>query len=268
MGVLICLLQLRATTPLICGIWLLVFLINRVLKECVVPLCGTQIYWIVGRTDSLVHKRPKSQAEPMSGIETIGIIASASQLAAYGIRIVSCLSQLYKEVSVMPHKIRDHIKQIEKLVETTILIQEHDSLRSPAIHSHLHTTLNEAVSLYNILTKIASKFAERSFWAFWTFLKSVGEKDILNRLSNLEREKSALRLCISLIHTDLLLNIQSSLNLATIGRMAATNGNLGLSRSVSSPGSRIGSENTSVSYNHWDTLQVSSECFLEHVRTW
>lgn len=207
----------------------------------------------------------------MSGIETIGIVASASQLAAYSIKIVSCLSQIYKEVSGLPHQIKDHVKQIEKLIETTILIQQHKSLHSPQIFSQLQTTLKEAISLCNVLTETASRYAEHSFRGYWAFWKSGGEKEILNRLSKLEREKSALRLCISLIHTDILLNIQSSLDSATNHRMSTPNGYPRVSNNQSSPdnptspsslpipgsfpsqGNRTISSNNSVSHNHLES---------------
>ena len=148
----------------------------------------------------------------MSGAETLGVLASATQLAAYSIKIVLHLDEIYAEVRNTPNRTREHLQQVRELIETTTLIERHKSLRSPVIHSHLQTTLLEARSLYNILRELTAKYTGNSIWRYWAILRGVGEQEILTGLGKLEREKSALRLCISIVHTDLLQSIQGSIN--------------------------------------------------------
>jgi hypothetical protein len=148
----------------------------------------------------------------MSGAETLGVLAAATQLAAYGIKIVLHLDEIYTEVRNTPSRTREHLKQVRELIETTTLIERHKSLRSPLIHAQLQSTLLEARSLYNILKELTTKYTGNSIWKYWAILRSVGEKEILASLDKLERQKSALRFCISIVNTDLLLGIQGSID--------------------------------------------------------
>ncbi|KAL8724187.1 MAG: hypothetical protein Q9181_006935 [Wetmoreana brouardii] len=149
---------------------------------------------------------------PMSGAETLGVVASATQLAAYSIKIVLQLDDLFTRLRNIPNRIKGHINQLRELIGTTTLIEQHECLQSPVIHAHLRSTLSEAQSLYHLLRELSAKYAGSSIWRYWVILRSVGEEKILTSLDNLEREKSSLRLCISLVHTDLLWSIQGSID--------------------------------------------------------
>lgn len=144
----------------------------------------------------------------MSGAEALGVIASATQLAAYSIKIVLHLSELYTEVRGAPCRTKEQIIQVRELIETTTLIEQHKSLRSPAINAQLQTTLDEARSLYNKLRDLSSRYTTNPLFRYWAIAKGASTKEIHARLEKLDRHKSTLKLCISLVHTDLLANIE------------------------------------------------------------
>lgn len=155
----------------------------------------------------------------MAGAETLGIIAGATQLAAYSIKIVLHIDQIFAEVRDSTSRMREHLNEVKQLIEVTTLIKQHNSLRTPIIHAQLQKTLLEARSLYNILSETTTKYSDRILWCYWDFLRGVGEERILSSLTKLEREKSTLTLCISLGHTDILLNIQGSISTFASGRL-------------------------------------------------
>lgn len=90
----------------------------------------------------------------MSGIEVVGVLASASQLAAYSIKIASHLCQIYSEAHDSSQRIKAHITQVRELIETAIRIEQHRFLHLSAIYAQLHKTLAEARALCNILMEI------------------------------------------------------------------------------------------------------------------
>ena len=155
----------------------------------------------------------------MSGTEALGVVASASQLAAYSIKIVMHLNELYTQMWNTPIRTKEHLDQIRDLIETTALIAQHKSLRSPVIHAQLQSTILQAQSLYHTLKTLGSKYTEKSIWRYWALLKGVDDREILGSLNKLEREKSTLKLCISVAHTDLLQGIKGSIDSISHGRM-------------------------------------------------
>lgn len=147
----------------------------------------------------------------MSGIETLGVLASATQLAAYSIKIVLHLDEIYSALQNTSSRTKGQLKQVKELIQTTTLIERHESLWSPAVHRQLQATLSEARTLHDLLQELANKYTRSPVWKYWSILNGVAEKEILISLDRLEREKSTLRLCIGAVHTDLLLNIQGSI---------------------------------------------------------
>lgn len=156
----------------------------------------------------------------MSGIETLGVLASATQLAAYGIKIVLHLDEVCSALQNTSSRTKGHLKQVQELIQTTTLIERHESLWSPAIHRQLQATLLEAQVLYNLLQELVNKYTRNLVWKYWSILNGLAEKEVLISLDKLEREKSTLRLCIGAVNTDLLLNIQESINTFSSDRMS------------------------------------------------
>ncbi|KAL8743581.1 MAG: hypothetical protein Q9184_008094, partial [Pyrenodesmia sp. 2 TL-2023] len=148
----------------------------------------------------------------MSGIATLGVLASVTQLAAYSIKIVLHLDEIYAAFQNTSARTKGHFKQIKELIEITTLIEQQKNLWSPAVNRQLQATLSEAQILYDLLRELASKYSQNSIWKYWSILSRVAENQIQSSLDNLERQKSTLRLCIDTVHTDLLLSIKGSID--------------------------------------------------------
>ncbi|KAL6713117.1 hypothetical protein ACLMJK_009238 [Lecanora helva] len=148
----------------------------------------------------------------MSGIEVVGLLASASQLAAYIVKISRSVFEIYCRVQNAPKRIQEHTEQIEQLIATARLIQKYRQLHTNNVNAHTVCTLKQARLLHEILVKVKEEYGcETSLKRHWRRLKGTCEKEILAGFERLEKEKSALLLSISLIHTDLLLEIKVSL---------------------------------------------------------
>ena len=148
----------------------------------------------------------------MSGIEAIGILASATQLATYSIKIVLHLDEVFAAFQNTSTQTRGHLKQVQELIQTTTLIEQYESLWSPAVLCQLQATLSEAKILHDLLRALTSKHSQNSFRKYWSILSGVAEKQILSGFENLERRKSTLCMCINTVHTDLLLSIRGSID--------------------------------------------------------
>lgn len=155
----------------------------------------------------------------MSGVATLGVLASVTQLAAYSIKIALHLEETYAAFRNASAPFTGHIEQIKELIGITLLIEQQKDLWSPAVHRQLQATLSEAQILYELLRDLASKYSQNSIWKYWSILSRVTENQILSSLESLERQKSTLRLCIDTVHTDLLLSIKGSIATFTSAEM-------------------------------------------------
>ena len=138
----------------------------------------------------------------MSGIEIIGLVASASQLALYSIKITTCLAEICKRVQDAPVRIRQHSDQIRQLQSTVQLVQQNHLLQTAHVYAHINATLEQAKTLSAILEQLTKDYSRGSIRKYWKILKATREKEILDIFDRLEKEKSALILCISVIQVD------------------------------------------------------------------
>ena len=150
----------------------------------------------------------------MSGLEVLGAVASAAQLAAYSIKIARFLGDIYGKAQNHHHQITVHISLINQLIDTAIRIQQNESLRLTFIDSQLQSTLSEARSLSIFLEKLSAGYTGHWVQRSWTIVRGASEREVLTRLERLEKAKMTLALCISLAQTDLLLDIKSTLSKA------------------------------------------------------
>ena len=144
----------------------------------------------------------------MSGAEIVGILASASQLAVYSIKITNSIYEIYRRFQDAPRRIQQHVEHVTQLADTAQLIEQHRSLQTINIDRQIRTTLKQAKTLSAILDQVTSDYSNGSVRKYWKILKGKKEKEILANLDQLEKDKSSLHLCISLVHTDLLGDIQ------------------------------------------------------------
>ena len=147
----------------------------------------------------------------MSGAEIVGLLASASQLAVYSVIITNSISEIYRQVQDAPRRIQQHMEHVTQLADTAQLIEQHHSLQMINTDRQIRTTLKQVKTLSAILDQITSDYAHGSIRNYWKILKGKTEKEIIANLDQLEKKKSSLRLCISLVHTDLLGNTQGGL---------------------------------------------------------
>ena len=138
----------------------------------------------------------------MSGIEILGLVASASQLALYSIKITTCLAEICKRVQDAPVRIRQHSDQIRQLQSTVQLVQQNHLLQTAHVYAHINATLEQAKTLSAILEQLTKDYSRGSIRKYWKILKASREKEILDIFDRLEKEKSALILCISVIQMD------------------------------------------------------------------
>ena len=148
----------------------------------------------------------------MSGIEVVGLLASLSQLTSYGIKITISIKDIYQRVQNAPQKIQEHAQQIRQLINIATTIKRHTFLHHKEVEIHVEATLGQAKSLKNTLDDIQSEYLRGSVRKYWNILRKSQEKEILASFERLEKEKSALQLCISFNHTILLGNIQNSID--------------------------------------------------------
>ena len=111
----------------------------------------------------------------MSGIEVIGVLASASQLAAYCIRIALQLHETYARVRTNPKRTREHLQQVSTIIQTTTLIENNIYLRVPSVKIPLQNTLLEAQILHKLLNDLNSRYAKRSLRKYWAVVSGVGQ---------------------------------------------------------------------------------------------
>ena len=148
----------------------------------------------------------------MSGVEVIGLLASVSQLAGHALNIYSSISEIYHKIQNAPRIIQEHAEHIKHLIKTAELINEHELLQTDCINSQIISTLNQARLLSATLDKVKRDYLRgRVVRRYWKIVKGDREKEILASLKQLDQERSALVLCISIAHTDLLGTIRESI---------------------------------------------------------
>ena len=136
----------------------------------------------------------------MAGVEVLGALAAASQLAEQGLKIAIFISDLYSKVRDAPESIRKQSVQVEQLINIAKLIEHNPSLQIDSVGSILRNCIGEAEKLKEILGNISTAAGDGKTRKLWKALDGVAkEKRILALFANLEREKSSLALSIETI---------------------------------------------------------------------
>ena len=136
----------------------------------------------------------------MSGLEALGVVSSALQLADAGLAIVKYLSVLYSTLHDAPDYFKRRSIQIQHLIEVARLIQQNPSLQTTLISSLLMNCIEKAKELEAILEKATAKLNAGKVEKYWRALGGVMKESKISELcKSLEEEKSALILCIASI---------------------------------------------------------------------
>ena len=138
----------------------------------------------------------------MSGLEVLGAVASAVQLADACLKIATCAVDLFSRVRDAPETIRKRIVAVEQLVEIARLIEHNPSLQTPLIASVLTRARADADQLFEILTKIDAQPSAGKVVKYWKALEGITrEKRILAICDRLQENKTLLTLYIASINS-------------------------------------------------------------------
>lgn len=147
----------------------------------------------------------------MSGLEVIGIIASASQLVRYVLEIIDYTGNISTLVKGTSCPFQQHKEHLETLVTAVQTIRQTPLLQTRLIKSHLDSLLDRTEVLRSHLERYTVVVPRRSLSRIWTaLLAHKAEGQILKDLATLEREKSNLLLCITSSYGFILHEIKES----------------------------------------------------------
>ncbi|KAF4625423.1 hypothetical protein G7Y89_g12744 [Cudoniella acicularis] len=151
----------------------------------------------------------------MSGLEILGGLASAAQIAVYAVKAASFLSDIHERLKKAPERIQQHASSIKRLIDIILHIQETHSLHTTIVFTQLNHTISRAFDLRDLLVKVLGEYTQPSFRRrYWKLLKGRKEKQILAALQSLEREKTGLSLCLTTVQTELLHDVRREVKIA------------------------------------------------------
>ena|SRR5437763_10968605 len=90
----------------------------------------------------------------MSGLEVLGAVASAAQLADLCLKIATCAVDLFNRIRDAPEMVQKRLEEVKQLTEIARLIERNPSLQTPLIASVLTRARADADQLFKILIKI------------------------------------------------------------------------------------------------------------------
>ncbi|CZR68737.1 uncharacterized protein PAC_18636 [Phialocephala subalpina] len=153
----------------------------------------------------------------MSGLElitVIGVAASAAQLVDYSLKLIRTISEIYNRAKDAETRLVRYTSQIYQILEVGRAIQDNEDLQSPLVHNQLQCTLAEVKQLDRDLGVIYLDYTTGSGRRrAWKAIVGNKEKRILESFETLEKEKTALILCIVVVHNHHLQGIGNSVDI-------------------------------------------------------
>ena len=166
------------------------------------------IFYFVHLTETRLS--PKATAQKMSGLEVLGVLASASQLTDYCVMIIASLHDIYRLAHGKSNRYRRQLEQVQQLIETAQLVKATETFHTPSIENQLDSILVEARRLQRILDGIVSESGRKSKKVY---LKAVfnnyHEREMHKGFASLNDKKSTLTLCIVSTYGAFLLEIRN-----------------------------------------------------------
>jgi hypothetical protein len=149
----------------------------------------------------------------MSGVELIavlGVAASAAQLINCSLNVIGTISEIYSRVKDAPNRMIRYTTQINQIIAACRAIQGYKDLNTPLIGHQLQSTFAELEHLHQTLGIICHDYTTGSSRKrVWKTFVGRKEKVIVTCFERLEKEKAALILCINIVHTQTLQNIEN-----------------------------------------------------------
>lgn len=136
-------------------------------------------------------------ADPIS---ILGGVSAVTQLADQLARVITLAIDVYKRYKD-PGSTTSQLSQVEKLIHIAGVIKSKPALQTAAVSNVLSSCLQNAENLRDMLSKIvvvvgADSRRRRVKKSLAAMMK---DKEVVNILNTLERDKSVLQLCISVI---------------------------------------------------------------------
>lgn len=136
----------------------------------------------------------------MSGLEILGVAASAVQIAQVSLTIVTSFTSLFNRIRDAPKIVQTRLVQVQTLAEISRLIASMPQLQTAEVCAILQGCSTDAEALKDVLQGLV---VEKDGPSIKKWTKAVGgvvvEKKIVGLLHSLEVGKSALTLCITRI---------------------------------------------------------------------
>ncbi|RDW75657.1 hypothetical protein BP5796_06478 [Coleophoma crateriformis] len=153
----------------------------------------------------------------MAGLELItalGVAASAAQLIDYSLKVVGTISEVYNRAKDAQHRVHRDISQVEEIIELGRAIEGNHILQDPLIRSPLGNILTTVKQLHEVLSVVLHDYTTGSTTRrIWKTVIGSEERRIVPNFERLEKQKTALIVCIGVVHSQ---------TLQTIGNGVAT----------------------------------------------
>jgi hypothetical protein len=141
--------------------------------------------------------------------EVLGVLASASQLVQYTLKISAAISAIHDRVHNAP-ELRKGAGQVKQLLDTAIQIQQNPQVHDSSLLRHLAIATDEAKQLLELLERLSADYSHGSLSKryFKAARGAKDEKKIATSFRRLEQEKTSLLFCIGVANTERLSSIQ------------------------------------------------------------
>ena len=154
----------------------------------------------------------------MSGLEVIGVVASASQLVRYLLEIIDYTKRIWTLTKGVSCPFQQHRENLESLISAVETIRQTSFLQTHIIESHLKALLDRTQIVRATLRRYSSdtRNSVRKIWAALTAHKA--ETQVLKDLASIERDKSNLLLHITSSYANVLYEIKVKMNSDAIAK--------------------------------------------------
>lgn len=136
----------------------------------------------------------------MSGLELLGVAASAMQVAQVSLAIVTSLTSLFKQIHDAPKVVESRLLQVQTLFEISRLIVNTPQLQTAEVDSILKSCARDGEVLRDVLEKLV---VEKNRSKIKRWIIAIGglmeENKVVGLLQSLEVGKTSLSLCIAQI---------------------------------------------------------------------
>ena len=134
----------------------------------------------------------------MSGIEVIGLIASATQLIRYTGDIIDYTQSIFIFLKGSTRRFGQHREHLEALISAVEVIRQTPSLQTQLIRHLVEVLLRRTENIRAVLRRYTIDFSQKLLKRFRTALSAhKAQEQILEDLCALRRDKSSLLLGIT-----------------------------------------------------------------------